>query len=351
VTLARIDLREYPNGLLLELEDRAGRVGLGEASPLSGYSRETLGACRSALLTLDKREIPELSGDARTLSAELGRASAVLPESCAAARHALETALSDLLAQRLGEPLWALVGRAAAPCPVPSLLSLAALVDGEDVGSLLDRAEERVAQGIRTLKLKLGRRDFPEEIRRARALREALGNAIELRFDVNRRWSSSEASARLAELASVRPELVEEGIAREHLHELSGCPVPLALDESLQEQSALEGLGLLVPRCRLVALVLKPMALGGVSRCLELARWARERGIDVIVSHLFDGPVALAAAAHLALAIGSPYRAAGLAPHAGLAAWPKLEIPVVQAVHVIADPTPGLGLDASRLAA
>ncbi|HEX6239392.1 MAG TPA: O-succinylbenzoate synthase, partial [Polyangiales bacterium] len=41
-----------------------------------------------------------------------------------------------------------------------------------------------------------------------------------------------------------------------------------------------------------------------------------------VVTHLFDGPIALAAASVLALALQSPRLAAGLAPHAGLAAWP-----------------------------
>ncbi len=69
-------------------------------------------------------------------------------------------------------------------------------------------------------------------------------------------------------------------------------------------------------------LVLKPMALGGFAACLELARIAAAAGGAVLVSHLFDGPVGLAAAAHLgfrlaragaALRPGAPPRARSLA--------------------------------------
>jgi L-alanine-DL-glutamate epimerase-like enolase superfamily enzyme len=67
--------------------------------------------------------------------------------------------------------------------------------------------------------------------------------------------------------------------------------------------------------------VLKPMALGGILRCLEIARLAHERRLDVVVSHLFDGPLALAAAAVLALTAGTPGVAMGLDRHAGLDAW------------------------------
>ncbi len=86
------------------------------------------------------------------------------------------------------------------------------------------------------------------------------------------------------------------------------------------------------------------MALGGLTRCLSLARSARERGIAVVVSHLLDGPIALAAAAALALAVGSPERAAGLEPHVGLAAWPALPLPAFTSAHILRRDAPGLEL-------
>ena len=52
----------------------------------------------------------------------------------------------------------------------------------------------------------------------------------------------------------------------------------------------------------------------------------RDRGKGVVVTHFFDGPIGTAAACELALAIGDVRYAAGLAPHAGLAAWPPTEV-------------------------
>lgn len=324
-------------GLIVRLEDTTGRVGFGEASPLPGYSPDDLDTCERALAAVD----PTSLGAPDALGARLRE----LP----AARHALETALWDLAARRVGQPIWALLARAAGPSAAPTLLPLAVLLDDLDLG--IDRARHAAQSGVRTLKVKLGRKPFAEELDAARRIRHALGPAIELRFDVNRAWSLSDARLHLRALASIRPELVEEGVALADLAELGDPGVPLALDESLQRDASAGTLDAVVARCPLAALVLKPMTLGGFSRCLELARWAQSRGIDVIVSHVYDGPVALAAAAHLALAVGSPIRAAGLAPHAGLGAWPELEVPLVRAAHVIADDSPGLGIEAGRLAA
>ena len=110
-------------------------------------------------------------------------------------------------------------------------------------------------------------------------------------------------------------------------------PVPLARDESLLDE----------PRADVAVWVLKPMALGGLTRCLELAARARESDIDVIVSHLLDGPVALSAAAALSLAVGAPNRAAGLYPPPGLGAWPERPLPAFTQANLIRRDTPGLG--------
>lgn len=333
------------SGLLLRLTDASGRVGRGEASPLPGYSPDRVDACEAALRALKPSTLAELGPDPAGLVARLARASSVISPALPAARHALETALLDLEAQRQGEPIWALLRRA---CPaargVPSLLALAQVLDADGDDALLETATAALGRGIRTLKLKLGRRPFEQEHALLTRLRREVGPAIELRMDVNGAWIG--AASHLERLAELRPELVEEGVPAPRLAELATSPVALAFDESLQDGAALDRIARSLGRARVAALVLKPMALGGVARCLELASWARARDIDVIVSHLYDGPVALAAAAHLALAVGSPERAAGLAPHSGLSAWPRLEVPFVTAAHVLCDATPGLGIAA-----
>jgi hypothetical protein len=80
---------------------------------------------------------------------------------------------------------------------------------------------------------------------------------------------------------------------------------------------------------------------------MELARHARALSLGVVVSHSFDGPVALTAAAALALALPTPM-AQGLAPHPGLAAWPPIRLPIAHAA-LHAWNTPGLGLAAEWL--
>jgi o-succinylbenzoate synthase len=325
-------------GLALRLVDDAGAVGWGEASPLPGYRDDTLDQAAAALetalaaplaLALDgplDRELDALL-DARGLTA------AAAP----AARFALETALLDLGAQRAGVSLAALLTDGAPSARVP----LAALTLGEpdQISAAVERGR---ATGISTFKLKVGARGrFDAECALLASLRARHRDAIALRLDANGAWQLTEAPNKLATLAAFAPELVEQPVAASELCALADAPVPIAADESVRGGDA--AIDALLATPAVTALVLKPMALGGALRCRAIARRASARGRAVIVSHLFDGPIALAAAAELARALGGSL-AAGLAPHAGLDAWPPVAVPQLARDAIVAAPGPGLGV-------
>jgi L-Ala-D/L-Glu epimerase len=68
------------------------------------------------------------------------------------------------------------------------------------------------------------------------------------------------------------------------------------------------------------------------------------RGLKVSVSHVFDGPVALAACAALALALAGQVAACGLTPHPGLQAWPEMRLPFLRGAKLACWENPGLGM-------
>ncbi len=337
---ARRGYRER-SGVLLALVDDEGRVGQGEASPLPGYSPEDLGSCQSALSALDWDEL--VAPGSASLLELLAAASSRVPAALPAARFAVETALLDLAAQRVGRPAWSLLRAAvrrleSRPLPI-ALCGLIATPDAT-ADSVVAAAARLCERGLATLKLKIG---FDGDLALARALRAHVGDRVQLRFDVNRAWPEGEATERLLGLAGVSPELVEEPTTP--LRALGTSPVPLALDESLQSPGVLERLRPSLRDLRVEAVVLKPAALGGLVHSVELAARAQSLGLGVVVSHLFDGPVALASAAALALAVASPERASGLDRHPGLAAWPAVRIPIVGDTHVVPDEHTGLGVE------
>lgn len=336
---ARAPQRERA-GLVFELTDAEGCTGRGEASPLPGFSRDGVASSEATLRAFESTGL-EVSDDPEQVLPELERIGALVPEACRAARYAVETACLDWIGRRRSIPARRLLGGPADVAP----LGLAALIRSDsDADALLASATSALERGVAAVKVKLGFLPFDDELARLGRLRAQLGPNIPIRLDVNAAWSAADAARRLAALAALSPEFVEDPVIARDLDALDRSAVPVALDETLLDLH-LDALNRLVDRIPVAVLILKPMALGGLCRCLELARWAARRGVDVVVSHLFDGPIALAAAAALAQVVGSPGRAMGLDRHAGLTAWPASTLPMFRTGSIMAVDRPGLGLE------
>ena len=107
---------------------------------------------------------------------------------------ALDVALWDLKGKQLGQPIWRLLGAARARVPVYTTFGFGAYSRDE----LATAAKWWVARGHRRLKMVVGhhglqRRDEPrpledviaEDVRRVRAVREAIGPEVDLHVDAN----------------------------------------------------------------------------------------------------------------------------------------------------------------------
>ncbi len=133
-------------GLLLQLLDSSEMVGQGEASPLPGYSPDSLEDCEQALAGLDWDCVEDgyLADPGPRFLSEL---LSLVPEQFPAARFALESAFLDLLSER--HAAWQLLGLAAGPSeggiPRSELLASASL-------------PERVEQGRAALRRGRGRK-------------------------------------------------------------------------------------------------------------------------------------------------------------------------------------------------
>ncbi|HYE95095.1 MAG TPA: o-succinylbenzoate synthase [Rubricoccaceae bacterium] len=296
-------------GVLLRLEDERGRVGWGDGAPLPGFSRETLGEATRTLANaaeivrdraLDALDLTNPGGDFHTAldAADLAPS----------ARYALDLALWDLAAQALGRTLpHTMHPDPAVLLPVNALLS-------EEGEALLDEALRRVAEGYRTLKLKVGWGPIEDDAERVRAVRERVGSGVALRADANRGWSWTEAVAFAEGVRGAALDYVEEPLREPaRLPELwADTGLPIALDETLAERTGEEAI-----RGWVRAAILKPTLLGGVAATLRLAARARSVGVRPILSGAFESGVGLRGVAALAAATGA--EPAGLDPYRRLA--------------------------------
>lgn len=276
----------HRDGLLLRLDDDAGRVGWGDVCPLPGFSPDTLAEAETSL-----RRWAEDDDD-----------TALTPS----AHAALDGARLDLDAQARGVTMAEALRTDAA-----STVALQALLVRDDPAD----ARSLRAAGYRAVKMKVGG-DPLADAARVRAVAEALGPNVTLRLDANRAWRWDDA-CRFAD--AVRG--VPLGYVEEPLYDPARLPdlvrdtgLPVALDESLRNLAPDD----LARHGYAVAVVLKPVVLGGVRRALAWADAARAAGLDAVVSGAFESGVGTRHALALAAALGGC--PAGLDPYRRLAA-------------------------------
>lgn len=221
----------------------------------------------------------------------------------APALAAIEVALLDLAGKAAGEPAWRLLG-AAKPGAIECNATLAA-------GSPADVAAQALAwaeRGFRTFKLKVGMEGDVEQVS---AAREAVGPEARLRVDANGSWSVEDARARLGAMGPL--ELAEEPVrgldAMAQLRNEGALPpaddgddycraLPLVADESVASVAEAERARAL-SACDLTTA--KLAKVGGPTGVLAI-----ERELRLYLSSALEGPVGIAAAAHVAQALRFP---------------------------------------------
>ncbi|APS00930.1 hypothetical protein BCY86_06340 [Pajaroellobacter abortibovis] len=245
----------------------------------------------------------------------------ISPQREPSALFALETALLDLVGQARGESIAFVLGGGGY-----DKVELSGVLDLAEPLELWEQNKEWLDnQGIRTLKVKVGHQclSLERELERLEERLCQMRGQRTLRLDANGAWSPAEAILRLSSYSRFCPQFVEEPTKGLGLMELGPCSVPWAADESLVDPS-LQPLLLQDGNCSVW--VLKPALVGGLLMARALAEKAHQFGVEVVVTHCVDGPVALTAASQLALSLNRPPLACGLAKHKRLGIWKEREI-------------------------
>ena len=309
--------------ILIRLVDEDGAEGWGDAVPLSLRG----GAPLAEIGT-------QLDRVAQALPAEQPPREGLDPPALAA----LDAALLDLEGRRTGEPAWQILG-AGACRPIACNGTLGAGAPDEVAAT----AAELASGGFETLKVKVGTGNDRERIR---AVRDAVGPAINLRVDANGTWTLDEAAAELAAMASeVGLELAEQPCA--DLDDLAALrrrvPVPIVADESVASATD-AGRAAELGACD--AATLKLAKVGGPRAALRIASL-----LPCYLSSALDSPLGIAAAAHTAQALPSEGFVAGLAhglATSGLFADNVAADDNLRGNSIVLTDSPGLGVEIDR---
>ena len=171
--------------------------------------------------------------------------------------------------------------------------------------------KEKLAQGFRCIKMKIGAIDFEEEYRILKALRnEFSASDIEIRVDANGAFQANEALRYLERLATLQLHSIEQPIRAgqwEAMAELcEQTPLPIALDEELIGISTREEKQRLLREIQPQYIILKPSLIGGYSGSEEWITLAETLGIGWWVTSALESNIGLNAIAQWTYTLRNP---------------------------------------------
>ncbi len=269
---------------LVRLSD-GNRVGVGECAPLPDLSRDVSSDYASILQKFCRELCESGSIDYEAL------------RPYPSMLFGLETALLHL---QHGEHLFdTAFSRGEVGIPINGLVWMG------NYDEMLRRMEDKLEQGFRCVKLKIGAIDFEQELDLVKRIRERFSfHEVELRLDANGAFPYEEALYKLELLSQYAIHSIEQPIRAGQwalMAELCReSPLAIALDEELigviDPEMKAHMLNIIKPRY----IILKPSLHGGMAGCREWISAAKDNGIGSWITSALESNIGLDAIAQFA---------------------------------------------------
>ena len=161
---------------------------------------------------------------------------------------------------------------------------------------------QKIDEGFRCIKLKIGAIDFETELELLKYVRSEFSSSeMELRVDANGAFSVKEAPDKLKRLSDFELHSIEQPIKQGQEHEMAelcrSTPVPVALDEELIGVSDVTKKRELLQTIQPQYVIFKPSLIGGFQGTEEWRELAEEYGIGWWITSALESNVGLNAIA------------------------------------------------------
>ncbi|TDE30540.1 o-succinylbenzoate synthase [Flavobacterium ranwuense] len=162
--------------------------------------------------------------------------------------------------------------------------------------------EEKLANGFRCIKLKIGAIDFYKELQLLRFIREHFTpEQVEIRVDANGAFTENTALNKLIQLTEFKLHSIEQPIQKNHTDSMAELckttPFPIALDEELIGVFSLAEKEQLLVKIKPQYIILKPSFIGGFRGTQEWISLAEKHKIGWWITSALESNIGLNAIA------------------------------------------------------
>ena len=174
-----------------------------------------------------------------------------------------------------------------------------------------EQIEEKLAQGFRCIKLKIGAIDFDKEMELLRFIRQNFdAKTIEIRVDANGAFKLNEALSKLNQLSGYEIHSIEQPIAKNNTDSMAELckttPLPIALDEELIGVFGIENKEQLLIKIKPQYIILKPSLVGGFKGTLEWISIAEKLNIKWWITSALESNIGLNAITQFTYTLQNP---------------------------------------------
>lgn len=267
------------SGIIIKLISGDGSAAFGDAAPLPGFSNETTGDVINEIEQINKI-LPLNNIDNNFFLTKTDLDDFIKIPSL---KFGFEQAVAGLLLKN--EPVIKIFNR-----KLNTNVKVNGIVGLLNKDLFKKQFTKYLKDGYSTIKLKIGRKNFADDLRIIQFANSISENKIKLRLDVNGLWTYNSAVKYFEKLNFDNVEYVEQPVSRtEDLIRLAEqTDVQIAADESIININSAKNL---IKNSSIKYFVVKPTLLGGIKNTLELIKLADENNKKIIISSSLESVV------------------------------------------------------------
>ncbi|PID61386.1 MAG: o-succinylbenzoate synthase [Ignavibacteriae bacterium] len=274
-------LIDSKNVLLLKAKDENNNIHFGEVSPLSGFSKEKINDCVNELNYLIQNKL--LFCDLSELKQNLQKLVS-LPS--------LLFGIEQLIFSRefTEQNNYSKQNK---------VVNINAIIGLREKDSVIKELDNLFNLGFRTFKIKIGRKNFCNDLSILNSIHKKYGQLIKLRLDNNASWSYEEAKRNIKELNNFNIEFIEQPVKSEdEIIELAGkSKINIAVDESLNNYKKTKKL---LKENYINYFIVKPSIRIGLFDTMKLIDEANKLNKNIIISSAYETIIGKATLFYLA---------------------------------------------------